>query len=512
MKSRTHYTILNTFASLGGYALNLIISFICRIFFVRLLNSEYLGINGLFSNLLSLLSLAELGIGTAMIYALYKPVAENNKEKITAYMKLYGIAYRAIGIFIAVVGICMIPFLNILISNPPHIKENITLLYLLYLFSTVSSYFFSYRSSILFAYQQNYIVVSISYIFVVVQNIVQIISLFIYKNYIVYLLEQVIFTFFSNFTVSYIAKKKYPFITNKNASQLSKKEIWDLIKNVKALTVTKISGIIVNNTDNIVITYFKGLVTTGVISNYTLLVNALSSLLNQVFVGLTGSIGNLNAVESEEHKYEVFKSLNLINFWIYAVVTIFIIVVSNDLIQFLFGSQFVTGLEIPIILAINFYMNGMQCVVGMYKSTMGLFRYGQYILLITAVLNLIGDFYFGSKMGVFGILLATALSRLLTNTFYEPYVIYKHGFKKKFNEYLKRYLSYFLLLFISTVVCLVLCLNFKFSSFINVIIKSLICLVVPNMIFVIKYHKNSEFIYFINIIKNILSKILKRGN
>ena len=512
MKSRTHYTILNTFASLGGYALNLIISFVCRIFFVHLLNSEYLGINGLFSNLLSLLSLAELGIGTAMVYALYKPVAEDNKEKITAYMKLYGIAYRVIGIFIAVVGICMIPFLNILISNPPHIKENITVLYLLYLFSTVSSYFFSYRSSILFAYQKNYIVVSINYIFVVIQNVIQIITLFIYKNYIIYLLEQVIFTFLSNFTISYVAKREYPFINDKNPSMLSKKEIWDLIKNVKALTVTKISGIIVNNTDNIVITYFKGLVTTGVISNYTLLINAFSSLVNQVFVGLTGSVGNLNAVESEEHKYEVFKSLNLINFWIYAIVTIFIIVVSNDLIRFLFGSKFVTGIEIPIILALNFYMNGMQCVVGIYKSTMGLFRYGQYILLITAVLNLIGDFYFGSKMGVFGILLATALSRLLTNTFYEPYVIYKYGFRRRFNEYLKKYISYFLLLLTSTIICMALCYNFKFNIFINVVLKSLICLIVPNIIFVIKYYRSKEFTYFINTIKNVLVKVLKRGN
>lgn len=510
MKSRTYYSIINTFASLGGYALNLILSFICRIFFVRLLNSEYLGINGLFTNILSMLSLAELGIGTAMIYALYKPVAEDDKDKIASYMHLYGIAYKTIGIVIAVMGLCMIPFLKVLINNPPHIQENITLLYLLFLFSTVSSYFFSYRSSILFAYQENYIVLSISYIFVVIQNIVQIISLVIFKNYIIYLILQVLFTFASNGVVSYIAKRKYPFITNKNVPKLSKDEMWSLAKNVKALTVTKISGIIVNNTDNIVITYFKGLITTGIISNYTLLVNALSSLVNQIFSGLTGSVGNLNALETDDRKYIVFKSLNLINFWVYGLVSVFIIVVSNDVIKLFFGASYITGIEIPIILALNFYMNGMQCVVGIYKSTMGLFKYGQYILLITAFLNLIGDFILGKAYGVFGIFLATAISRLLTNTFYEPYIIFNHGFNKKFSEYVKRYLIYFILIIISTCFCFIVTYSMNFNVLINIILKCIVCLIIPNFIFYITFHKSEEFSYFINILKRIIRKIYEK--
>lgn len=342
------------------------------------------------------------------------------------------------------------------------------------------------------------------------QNVAQIISLFVFKNYIIYLILQVAFVFFSNAVVSKVASKRYPYIDMKNPPRLSKKEIWDLIKNIKALTVTKISGIIVNNTDNIVITYFNGLITTGVISNYTLIVNALNSLVNQVFAGLTGSVGNLNAVESEEHKYNIFKSLNLLNFWIYAIVAIFIVVVSSDFIDLFFGSSYVTGIEIPIILAINFYMNGMQCVVGLYKSTMGLFKYGQYILLITAFFNLIGDLYLGSKYGVFGILLATAIARLLTNTFYEPYVIFKHGFKIKFLEYIKRYLTYVFLMVISCVSCLLVVHNFNFIPLFNVIFKTLICIIIPNIIFVLWFCKNNEFIYILNSIKNILIKVLRK--
>ena len=221
-RSRTEYSIINMAASLGGYALNILLSFVCRIVFVHHLNAEYLGINGLFSNILSMLSLAELGVGTAMIYALYRPVAEDDQKKIASYMKVYGTAYKVIGAVIAVMGLLLIPFLNLLIKNPPNISENITVLYLIFLFSTVSSYFYSYRSSILIAHQENYIVLAISYGVVIVQNLAQILALVLLKDYMVYLILQVVFVLVTNILISAAAKKKYPYITDKNAEKLSK--------------------------------------------------------------------------------------------------------------------------------------------------------------------------------------------------------------------------------------------------------------------------------------------------
>ena len=134
-RSRTEYSIINIFASMGGYALNILLSFICRVVFVRCLNAEYLGINGMFSNILSMLSLTELGIGTAMIYALYKPVAENDKSKIASYMRIYGIAYKVVGCVVALLGVLFIPFLDLIINEPANIPEDIYVLYLLFLFS-----------------------------------------------------------------------------------------------------------------------------------------------------------------------------------------------------------------------------------------------------------------------------------------------------------------------------------------------------------------------------------------
>lgn len=509
-RSRTEYSMINMAASLGGYALNILLSFVCRIVFVHQLNAEYLGVNGLFSNILSMLSLAELGVGTAMIYALYRPVAEDDHEKIASYMKVYGIAYKVIGAVIAVLGLLLIPFLDLLIKSPPAIPENITVLYLIFLFSTVSSYFFSYRSSILIAHQENYIVLAISYGVVIVQNIAQILALILLKSYMAYLLLQVVFVLVSNILISAVAKKRYPYIAEKNAEKLSKAEIRSLAKNIKALTVTKLSGILVNNTDNIVITYFNGLITTGVVSNYSLITNTITSLANQVFSSMSASLGNLNASDDEAHKYDVFKALNLANFWLYGWAAIGIVCLSNDVIALFFGDAYVMGLKIPIILAINFYMLGMQCVVGLYKSTMGLFRYGQYVLLFTAALNLIGDILLGQLWGVFGIFLATALARAFTNTWYEPFVVFKHGFHCSFAAYIARYLLYAGLLVVTCTLCYAVCGLVKAAIIPRVLLKCFICILMPNTFFVLAFRKRPEFQYLLGVMKTMKTKIIEK--
>lgn len=509
-RSRTEYSIINMMASVGGYILNILLSFICRIFFVRQLGPEYLGINGLFSNILSMLSLAELGIGTAMIYALYKPVAENNHSKIAAYMHIYGIAYKVIGCVIAIFGVALIPFLDILIKNPPNISENITVLYIMFLFSTVSSYFYSYRSSILIANQKNYIVLAISYIIVIIQDIVQIITLLVFKDFMLYLVVQVIFVLLNNIIISKKAVKDYPYIKDKNTKKLSKNEIWTLVKNIKALTVTKLSGIVVNNTDNIVITYFSGLITTGVVSNYSLLTNTINSLVNQIFNSISASLGNLNTVADEEHKYEIFKVLNLVNFWLYGWASIGIIVLADDIVELFFGQKYVMKTEISIILAVNFYMLGMQCVIGIYKSTMGLFRYGQYILLITAGFNLIGDIILGQRYGVLGILEATAIARALTNTWYDPWMIFKHGFHKRFIPYLIRYGMYLILLIVTCGTCYELSGLFQLPLIPRLLVKTMICMIIPNLFFGIVFYRFTEFKYLLSIIKNIKEQIIKK--
>lgn len=348
---------------MGGYILNTILGFICRMVFVQCLSADYLGINGLFSNILTMLSLAELGVGSAIVFALYKPLAENDEEKISSLMQLYSKAYRTIGTLIFFVGIALMPFLNLIIQEQPNISESVYLLYFINLFNTASSYFFSYRSSLIIASQRNYIVGGINYAVTILQSILQMIFLLKFRNYLGYLLIQTAGTFIYNISVSFVATKLFPYINKKDAKPLPKDERRTLFANIRDLMIHKFSSLLVNSTDNILITFFSGLATTGIASNYTLLVNTLNSLLSQIFNGLTASIGNHNVSESSEKRYEMFSFLNMMNFWIYGWAALGIFFCSSDLVDLCFGRDYVLGIEIPFVLSLNFFTVGMMNAV-----------------------------------------------------------------------------------------------------------------------------------------------------
>lgn len=507
-RSRTGNSILNIFVGIGGYVINTILGLVCRMVFTRTLAVDYLGINGLFTNILTMLSLAELGIGSAIVYALYKPLATDDKEKIASLVHFYGKCYRIIGCVVGVAGLALLPFLKFLIREQPNIHESLYVIYLLYLFNTASTYFFSYRASLLTAAQKNYLVSGLNYVFTIIQSIVQMVLLVTTHNYMTYLLTQTISVFAYNFLISYIAKKRYPYIVNKDIKPLDKAEKASLAKNIKALVIIKLSGMLVNNTDNMIITYFNGLITVGYASNYTLLSTTLNSLLTQIFTGANASIGNYNALENKEKKKGLFDCLNLANFWLFGWAAVGIFVVSSDIIGVFFGNQYIMDISIPFIIALNFYIVGMQNAVWTFKNTLGLFRPGRYLLLLTAAINLVCSIWLGNIWGLFGIYLATAISRILTNVWYEPYAIFKYGFKMQVRSYYIKYFMFFLVLFLTGGICYILCENIHFSPLLNVIIKMLICTIIPNVFFYLFFGRSSEFRHLFEIVKGIITKCL----
>lgn len=509
-KTRTEYSILNIVTGLGGYAVNTIIGLVCRMIFTRTLSADYLGVSGLFTNILTMLSLAELGIGSAIVYALYKPLATEDHDKVASLVKFYGKCYQVIGIVVAVVGVLLMPFLNLLITEQPAIKESLYLIYGIYLFNTASTYFFSYRSSLLMAAQQNYIVTGINYVITIVQSILQMIWLLCTHEYLGYLIIQSIGTLVYNFTVSHIAKQKFPYIIGDSIKPLEKKEKNGLIRNIRALVVWKLSGLLVNSTDNIIITYFNGLAAVGLSSNYTLLSTTLNSLLNQFFNGITASVGNLNAIESKEKKMSMFYSINLANFWLFGWASIGIFVVSTDIVHLLFGENYILPISIPFVIALNFYMVGMQSAVWTFKNTLGLFRPGRYLLIVTAVINLVCSIWLGKIWGLFGILFATAISRALTNTWYDPYAVFRYGFQESSVPYFTRYIKYGCILFITGGICYEICSFLEYSLLLNVVLKFIICCIVPNVIFLICFRKTEEFGYFRQLFRRLMGKILHK--
>lgn len=504
-KSRTENSIMNITTGLFGQGLQVLLSFINRMAFIRCLSADYLGLNGLFTNVLSVLSLAELGIGSAIVYALYKPLAEKDEKKIIAYMNFYARAYRTIGIVVAVAGIIMLPFLNVIINLPYQIHENIYVLYCISLFNTSITYFFSYKSSLLIADQKNYVVLLCSYCTSFAQTLFQIIILLLTRNYILYLLVQTVCGMIYNIWISRVADKSYPFLSNAKY-RLTSNEKGSLVRDIRALVITKLSGVLVNNTDNILITFFKGLATTGVTSNYVLLVNTLNNLLNQIFNGLTASVGNLNAVATKEKKYFMFKVVNLANFWLFGWATIGFVFLSSIIVNLFFGSQYVLEMDIVIIMAVNFYTVGMQNAVWTYRGTLGLFRYGRYLLLVTAALNLFLSVVLGQRFGVFGILLATFISRVLTNIWYDPFAVFKHGLHLNPIKYLYIYFKYIGIL--SFTICIIFGCSKIFKSDIWLVV---LCVIVPNIVFYITLKNTEEFTYVKNMVQKFVWKYLRCG-
>lgn len=508
-RTRTEYSILNILTGMGGYILNTILGFVCRMVFVNYLSADYLGVNGLFTNLLVMLSLAELGIGSAVVYALYKPLAENDEDKIASLVKFYGTAYKTIGIVVAIVGLSLLPFLNVIIREQPDIQESIYLLYFINLFNSASTYFFSYRSSLIIAAQRNYIVGAVNYAVTIIQSVFQMIALALTRNYLIYLIIQTMGTLIYNITISRIAVKMYPYISSKDIEPLSKEETKGLFNNIRDLLIYKISSLLVNSTDNILITFFDGLATTGLASNYSLLVNTLNSLLNQIFNGLTASVGNHNALSENDKKYEMFKFLNLMNFWIFGWAALGIIFCSSDIVQLCFGESYVLGINIPIILAINFYTVGLLNAVWTYKHTMGLFRYGRFLQVGTGILNIVLSILLGQKFGLFGILAATFVSRLLTSIWYDPYALFVYGFNKSPILYLKRYFYYLIVLSVAAGTCYFSFIMIKGTLIVRTIVKIVLCSIITNIVFCMAFLRTAEFARLKGFMKNILD-IIKR--
>ena len=334
-KTRSEYAALNIVSGLGGYVVTMVLATVCRMVFTRVFVADYLGVAGLFNNVIGMLSLAELGIGSAIVYALYEPIAKNDSEIITTLVRLYGRCYRIIGVVIFAVGLALLPFMDIIIKEKPAINESYILIYVILLFNTASTYFFSYRSSLLVAAQKNYLLTIFSNVMAVVQNIVQIVVIICWKNYIAYLLVSVFAVFINNIFSYWLTKKHYPFINSKKVTPLKKEEKRSLLRNVYSLTVNKIGGILINSTDNIIITYLQNLASVGLLSNYTLFSSNINSVIGIVFNSVIAGVGNHNVMESKEKKLSMFYSINLANFWLYGWAAIGICTVSTDFVKLL---------------------------------------------------------------------------------------------------------------------------------------------------------------------------------
>lgn len=508
---RTLNSLKNIVSGIGGQIISVLLKFISRTVFIYVLGKEYLGIEGLFTNILGILSIAELGIGTAIVYSLYKPLAEIDMKRTSAILNFLKRAYFLVSCVILVIGLILMPFLPYIITGTTDLVD-INLIYILYVFQSASSYWFSaYKGSMLQADQKKYILNFIRYLVNVITTVFQIIILLLFESFVIYTIIGIL----SNLAINLITAKKvdkmYPYILTNKKETLLKDEKKDIFKNVFGASLYRINSTIVRSTDNIVISAFISTVAVGIYSNYHLIINTIITIAKMIFSSIAASIGNLYASESKEKNYFIFKTICFFSFWFYGFFAICLWILLNPFITLWLNQEFLLANFTVLIIVIDFLMDGYQQVSITYKDACGLFWYGRYRPVATAILNIIISIYLASRMGISGVLLGTILSRLFTTWWFEPYMIYKYAFHKKSNEYFIKYIAFLILVFIVGALVSILCLPFSKYNIWNFLIKVVICLVVPNTIFFILFRRTEEFKYLFKIGKSIL-KFIRTSN
>lgn len=505
--SRTYNSALNLTFSLGGKIVDLLLKFLLRTVFIYTLGKEYLGLSGLFTNILSLLSLAELGIGTAINFSLYKPIAKNDNDTISALMKLYRKAYVIIGIAVLTIGASLTPFLGFFIDEMPDIPH-IKIIYLLFVLNSGISYFYSYKASYISANQKNYIVTNNTYLFTFLCSFIQVIVLLVYHDYIAYLVIQVLFTFLANYRISKKAEKLYPVLKKKTDSKIDDETKETLIKNVSALVFHRIGAIVVFSTDNILLSKIFGIIIVGIYSNYTMIVNAVEGILNQVCLAASASIGNLKVETEDNHQKNVFNRLYFVNFWLFSVCAIMLATLFQPFIKLWLGDSFLMTYICVIFVSLNFYLKGMRQTVMTFNTSYGLVQYYKYMPIPECLINLGSSIILAYLIGPVGIFIGTTLSTLLTSFWIEPRVLFKYGIKEMtMILFFKRYSIYTATTMVSF---LLVCSANHFISIdgiLGFIINLFIAFVLPNILIVLVFGKTEEFQYVVKLGKRLISKM-----
>lgn len=503
---RIRNSIRNTSFGLLTQLIGSMLNFVNRTIFIYALGINYLGVSGFFSNIISVLSLGELGVSVAITYCLYKPLAENDTDKINALMSLYEKAYRLIGIFIAIIGLCFAPFLNSFMKEKLNIPY-IPIIYLLYLSNSVISYFFSYKRTLIIADQKSYINSKNQVVFSILTSVFQAMVLLITRNFIFYLTVSIIFTFLSNRSISIKANKLYPFLKTKERKELKKEDKRQVLKYIFASMTSNVGGVIVYGTDNLLISYFIGVYWVGLYSNYVLILQVVNTFLNTIFSSVLASVGNLNATDDNEKSYIMHKVIMFLNFWLYGFCAICLLNLFNPFINLWIGGEYLLDNKIILIIVINFFIYGMLNSTRIYISTLGLFWNTKYIPLIEAAINLIVSIILLKKIGISGVLIGTTISFLATVFWIEPYVLFKKGFNKPVSIFFKKYCIYFIILIATAILTGILTNLLYYTTWLSFIGKIMVCLLIPNSIFTLLFFRTSEFKYLAGIVKNLVTKI-----
>lgn len=511
---RTKNTILNVIATILLFSIKVLLNFIGRTLLIRYLGDNYNGISSLFSNIVSILSIADMGIGSAIIYNLYKPVSENDINTIKSIMKFYKQCYHIIAIVVFFIGLCILPFISDLVGVI-NIADNIFILFLLFLTDTVLSYLFTYKRSILYVNQRNYIISYIDILYYMILNTGQILIIIYSKNYLLYLVFMIVCRFVENIVINYYVNKKYRYLTDRAVEKINIKIKKDIVEKVKGLLFHQIGSYIVLGTDNIIISKFLGVIYVGFYSNYLIILNPISSIISQIISATTASVGNLLVEKDTGKNYNIYRKISLICFWLYSFSSICIFFLAQDFIKIWLGNKYLLSNKVLLVLVFNFYLQGMRCAIGVFKTAAGIYYEDRYVPVVESIINIIISIILVNKLGISGVLIGTIISSIPLFLYSFPFLVYKRMFEKSVKYYFGEQLKYLIILVLIFVLSYV-CNNFFVktvtlrSNIIYFILKVLYMFLVSNILLLFVWVRSKDFREVFIKIRNILFKKLNK--
>jgi len=487
---------------------SIIIGLIAKNIFLRILGIEYLGLNGLFSNIIAALGILELGFGTAIIYNMYRPIANHDHETTKSLMRFYKKAYRIIALAVLLIGLSIIPFLPFFIKEVT-IPINVTIIYILFILDVVASYILSYKRSILYVHQKNNIVSLVHIGYLIFLNIAQLTALAITKNYYLYLIIKIFAVILENLVITFIANKKYPYITEPDVKKLDPVVEKDIFKKIRAMFFHKIGKYIVLGTDNIIISKYLGLATVGLYSNYQLILSSMDGLIGQGISALTPTVGHMLITKSEKETFDSFKKIRFINFWLAAISGCCLLVAIPPFISLWIGQEYLLSTITLIVLIFIYFQNLMRWTYNIFKEAAGIFHEDRFVPLIESMINIVASILLVKLIGLPGVFIGTIISSFALWCYSYPKFVYAKIFKRSYLQYIKETLGYVLLFIAVSAISYFATLPISSGPFLlQIILRLIITFIISNFLLIIIFRKNPYLIQFTSKIKNLVKYLL----
>ena len=487
---RTKNTVRNILTGSVNRVINIILPFFTRTVILYVMGTKYLGLSSLFTSILSFLSLSELGLGAAMVYSMYKPIAQNDEKTICALLNLYRRLYRIIGWVVLTLGLALMPFLRQLINDEIPADMNLHLLYFIYLFNSVLSYWlFAYKNALLQAHQRNDINNVISSVIVPVSYAVMLGSLWLTKNYYAYIIWQPIFTVITNLIRSRYVDKHFP--TLKPTGEISPELRHSITKKVAALIGTKLNTVVINAADNLVMSAFLGLTVIAVYGNYYMIMSSIIGFLGIVYSAMTAGLGNSLQTETVEKNYADFEKLSFMNSWLVGWCTVCLVCLYQPFMKLWTGEELMFPMYVVLELGLYFYIYQIRKIPVVYKDAAGIWWEDRFRPYVCMVANVVLNITLVQVIGISGIILSTVFS-LFISIPWENYTIFKYVFDCSGRSYYGKMAAYAVSTLAGGLVCYGVC-GLIGDGIPGLLLRAVVCVIVPNVIFAALNFRRREF-------------------